>query len=336
MWGGSLFAVEPSCDVNGVVHAKGMLVLRCRFPGEGIVNAVGLSLSVDGENFEVAGVGLPRPWNVFWSAYSSGEVTTVLVPGAASFEPGREKPGTYYLRCSAAFEEEGVGPTKIVHKLTVAPPDPSDLGFLRRVSNAELLGTLFPGPPNDIQEAAGGNAFSSSYSDLLAVAVIGELLKATRADEPGDVVGPRGGLENALKWADALFALAKEFPNSSYAAYAAYYAGCCYVGALGQENKDKHKEIVSPAGKGSAYYGKATEALGFAVERADAYLKPRALYHQAFLYLCSAEFDQAEDSLEDALEVGGEKGTIQKIVDKLRHDMRATKEKRAARERRGD
>ena len=334
---------QPRADVQGTAHAKGIAVLRLLFPSKGDVSGVSLFLSVDGETYEDSQAGLLRGSPLFTSTSDDGRTTTIAVSLVGRFPYGTysflfNEPGRYYLRWGVGLEDKDVGGFKIYQTIDVGRATQADLGCLSRVSDPEFLRHLFG---KDALEGSPNEEFrkwvkSPDGADFRSLLVIAELLEATRANEPGDVVGPRGGLENALKWADALLALAKEFPDSSYAPYAAYYAGCCYVGALGQENKEKHKEMVSLAGKESAYYGKAKEALSFAVERADAYLKPRVLYHQAFLHLFGAEFDRVDESLDEALEAGGREGTIQKIVDKLRSDMHRTREKQAAREQDAD
>ena len=334
---------QGTATIEEGARAKGVVLLRATIPSVPCPRYTTLRVSADHRQDEEKASTVTIYGTFVQSGIMDNEACSLLVPAFAGPTDYHEigfafsQPGVYQV--SWQFGSTGVSPVdfSVDQTVHIDPPAVPDLTFLARLADPDLTRAMFGEDFFDRQsDAIREKMLAPEGAERRALKVIAQLLLATRADEPGDVVGPRGSIENGLKWAEALFALAKELPESSYAPYAAYYAGCCYVTALGQENKDKHKEIVSPAGRESAYYRKARDAFSLAVARADAYLKPRALYHEGFLHLCGAEFEQAEKSLEEALQVGGEQGTIQKIVDRLRHDMRVTREKRAARERRAD
>ena len=291
------------------------------------------------------------------SGIIDNEACSLLVPAFAGPTDYGEigfafsRPGTYEVRWQ--FGSTGVSPVDFAIEQTVevGVATRADLQFIERLSEPDLLRQLFgeeffARQTDTVRE----QMLSPSGADCRALKVIAQLLKATRADEPGDVVGPRRSMENALKWADSLIGLATEFPESSYAPYAAYYAGCCYLAALTEAMEDMTKERgikdhsmnqedlqrVTAFGKRSPYYQKAEQALSLAAERCDPYLRPRVHYFQAFLRLCGGGFEEAGELLDRAVEAGGKRGTIQKVVDTLRRDLVQAKERLSRKSRDSD
>ena len=76
--------------------------------------------------------------------------------------------------------------------------------------------------------------------------------------------------------------------------------------------------MIAPDARQNPYYEKAEAALSFCVERADVYLKPRALYMKAFLPLCAAQWGQVELTLKEAKEQAPGEETIREWVTQLR------------------
>ncbi len=148
--------------------------------------------------------------------------------------------------------------------------------------------------------------------------VIGELLKATRDHEPWVAARGQGPPATGTIWPDTLLGLAQEFPESSYAPYAAYYAACGYLSCVAQTSKRQHGKMIASVAEESPYYAKAKTALNLCVERADVYLKPRALYMKAFIPLCAARWEQVELALNEAEEQASGEQTIREWVTQLR------------------
>jgi Tfp pilus assembly protein PilF len=71
---------------------------------------------------------------------------------------------------------------------------------------------------------------------------------------------------------------------------------------------------------------KGSEALQFAADHGDAYLRARALYHLGFLRACAGQFDEADELLMRAVQLGGERGTIGDMVGKFRSELQNMKQ----------
>lgn len=326
----------PEATVDMVPHAKAPVVLKLSFPTWGDLSGASILFSEDGETFENTRAGLPRNWELFTSISDDGETTTVLILVVGRFNLSPDgflfsEPGTYYLRWGVGFEDKEVKGLKVEQPVEVAPAREADLAFLDRLAEPKFLRHLFEKDLFDPSYDFGKWVLSPDGRDYRALFVIAELLKLTRAKEPGDAVGPRGSLEQAIKWAEALNALAKELPESSYAPYAAYYAGCCYITSAMIGTKEERGEYITPATRRHPHYKLANEILRFVAEHGDAYLKPRALYMQAILRMVGADWIEADRSLTKALESAPGEGTIKSQVDELRRDIQEEKEKQAKR-----
>ena len=136
----------------------------------------------------------------------------------------------------------------------------------------------------------------------------------------------------------ALLELAKESPDSSYAPYAAYYAGCCFtttsriaVNAQGQkeasegrfENDTTHRRRLYALHKADPRSAKGKEAFLFAAERGDEYLKSRALYQSARLTLSRGELEEADELISRAELAAPGSGTVGDLIQKLRSNFDA-------------
>ena len=341
-------AADANAEAVGPVHAKAWTLFKVSFPNQGEVKAVSLSVSTDGNNFRAAEAGLPNGWNLFKSMTYDVHQTTVLVSVVADWSRGEERflfdeAGIYWLRWGIAFEKEDIAGMKIHQTLRVLAPCSADAKFLGRLSGLgflrDLLGPeFFAGIPSDEFRAW---ATSANGADWRALIVIHELLEATRADDLGRVIRARGSIENALRWADVLLQLAKQVPESSYTPYAAYYAAWCYSAAIGDllDRTMKQRGIddsslteaklraLAAEPEAAPHYSKAQEALTLAANRADLYLKPRAVYMQAILVGMRGGWDEMERLLDKAAAEAPGEGTIRQLVDGARRDLARVKQR---------
>lgn len=340
--GARSLAGDVQVQVDGRAHAKGLILLRATIPVHGELGDLQLRYSRDGDEFEEAGIGLPRPWRYFSSASSNEEETTVLVPMVARFQIGEfrfDEPGTYYLRWSVGIKD--VKGFNFDQVLEIQPPHAADLDFIEGLGEPALMRAMFG---FDVFERQTGTAVEY-YADpgVRALEVIGRLLYATRARDPLNVERPKG---DAHQTADTLLKLAKGIPKSSYAPYAAYYAGCCYAATGLARNIEKirsaripgePKDRVVEANQRAALVrkdpdcAKALDAFAFAARRADDYLKPLALYQQAFLQVFRGAFDEAERLMTQAEAVVPGTGTIESWIADVRSELEEMKKRHAER-----
>jgi hypothetical protein len=310
----------------------GMTVVKATFPTRGEVWSVSLEWSRDGETFRPANVGLPRAWDLFRSVSYLDDQTTVLVPVAGFFATSEQmlffqESGRYWFRIKVTFRDASkprtapdqrdpnIEPVVVERIVDVGPPLEADLDFIAGLAQPELIRAMF-GEDFFTRKVPEAREYYAD-AEVRAVKVIARFLVATREKWVGDVVRtvpPNGDVQKA---AHALLALARRFPKSSYAPYAAYYAGCCYAGiaitqaeeairerrALG-ELKDEVELGVFRAERMQNDANRATahEAFALAGQRADAYLKPRVLYQHGNLHLVLFDFDASRRLLAEGLE----------------------------------
>lgn len=337
-------AGDVQVQVDGKAYAKGLLLLRATFPLHGEVAHVGLQYSRDGDEFQEAGIGLPRPWRLFSLASSNEEETAVLVPAVARFQIGEFRfgeAGTHYLRWSVGIK--GVKGFNFEQVLELEPARAADLDFIAGLGDPDLARAMFGA---DFFERQTGNAVEH-YADpeVRAVKVIGRLLAVTRENNSGQAIawyGPRGDVRKA---AEMLLALAKRIPESSYAPYAAYYAGCCFASMAseriteairtgkrdGETFRDTHTRLSIPLVKRNVDATTSTEAFRLASEYGDDYLKPRALYHLASSRAAAGEFKEANALLSEAEQTVPGEGSITKWTKDLRAKIAAMKERQGKR-----
>ncbi len=196
---------------------------------------------------------------------------------------------------------------KIEQTVVVGDPTEVDLKFLARAGDRAFQAKIFGVEPPE-----------RGTTNLLALGMIAALLEFAQ-DDPGE----EGHFKGELTWADAMMDLAREFPKSSYAPYAAFFAGRVYHGHLG---KAIDPEIITPDEKKHPFYKKSDEALRFAVDHGDAFLEPRALCSLAFLRACATLWDDAENLLTQSLRTARGQGVIGRVVGKLRRDIPRVKE----------
>jgi len=308
-----------------------------------------LQVTFDGGTFHPLGAGHPRADDLFRSIqYLDNHIRIMVVLiGNLQYSNGiffPERAGEYLFRWKVVLDEENAGPQWIESRIIFAPTDHADLAFLQRIADSRTTKLLFGEDFFGRQgQATRERLLGPKGPDIRALMPIFELLEATRAREPGDVVRPRKSIENGLRWADSLFELAREFPDSSYAPYAAYYAGCCYLTAVEAAIKKVQMETGNGQGDGgmtgsdwqallavgraNPNYAKADEAMKFAVEKADIYLKPRALYMSAFVRGCTNNWEETERVLDDAIEAAPGDSLIEEMVEKLRRQLAIARER---------
>lgn len=337
--GARSLAGDVQVQVDGKAYAKGLLLLRVTLPLHGELGHVGLQYSRDRQDFQEAGIGLPRPWQLFRSASSNEQETTVLVPAVAQFQIGEfrfDEQGTHYLRWNVGIK--GLEGFNFEQVLELEPAHAVDLDFIAGLGDPDRARALFGA---DFFERQTGNAVQYyADSEVRAVKVIGRLLYATREDWVEDIMreaGPRGDVHKA---ADMLLSLGKRIPESSYAPYAGYYAGCCYFGQCfaqvreairAQTKEGKRRDDLDEAKYRAALImqnensARAFEAFTSAAERADDYLKPRALYQHAFLRMIAFDFEESERLLLEAKGLAPGEGTVQEWIEEARKGIEVVK-----------
>lgn len=343
---------EPCVDADRGAYAKGPVVLRLSFPSQGEVKDVSVLFSTDGDTFENTRAGLPRNWQLFTSVGDDGETTTALILLVGRFDMGKksflfDEPGTYHFRWGVGFKDEGVDGFNARQIVEVGPAREADLAFLDRLADPDLLRYLFGDDFFDRQtETVRERMLAPSGADMRALKVIARLLQATRATSASNVFLdhklPKE--EDKRRWGDTLSELAEAIPESSYAPYAAYYAGCCYsmIGLIqvaegiqanqvpGQpKDRAAETELRFSLTKKNTDCARACKAFGFAARRGDDYLKPRALFQQAVLRASSGALDEVEQLLSKAEQIVPGEKTIQKMSGKLRKRVCKFKESRA-------
>ena len=206
--------------------------------------------------------------------------------------------------------------------LEVGPISPQDRQFLARISSVELLreflGADFPEPA---EEGAREWFLSADAADHRALLVIGEVLKATRHESPWYVMQDRKTAEQCLAWANTLWELAEDLPASSYAPYAAWYAGCCYAAAVIRSSNSQDRPLFSEALAREDNFAAADEAFVFAVGRADTYLKPIVLLHRAYLAGFAGQWKKSEGLLTAALDAAPGNDEMRDRGTRLRNDL---------------
>ena len=81
---------------------------------------------------------------------------------------------------------------------------------------------------------------------------------------------------------------------------------------------------------------KADEALALTANRADLYLKPRAIYMQAALVGMRGEWDEMERLLDKASATAPGAGTVQNLVDKARRGLARARAREAPKSNSGE
>jgi|GEM_PF-1828042 len=295
---GTGFCVSSAFASDDALRVKGANVISLQVQTHHQISDFDLQVSFDGETYYACSVGLPRAWQLFFSIAQTARAATISVPVVAGFSSGVEEfalnePGRHWFRWTVRYKD-GAEPSVIDQEVEVLESSEADLAFIERLADPQfcrlMLGEKwydqFIDPKRDYY----------SEPERRAVKVIGRLLYATRdklAEGAMGTAGPQGDMEAS---GHALLELAKEFPDSSYAPYAAYYAGCCLTTTSKMSVREQAQKEVSEGRnedvterrrrkyawlKDDPSSAKGKEAFLFAAERGDAYLMPRALYQAA-------------------------------------------------------
>lgn len=315
----AVLARGEETDVVSEAHAKGIVVLRASFPSRGELHSYGLEISMDGETFVDANVGPTRGLR-FGSIMVRGshetDSTILIVPVVGRFDFTPQgflfgSSGTYRLRWNIAFKDRNLGGLNIEQTVDVEPATETDLELLARMGDRRFLADLGLNPPQD------------GTLDLLALGLIAELLEHAQ-DDPGE----EGRVEGKPEWADTFMSLAREYPESSYAPYLAYYAARLYLNDLGRVTGSAG---ISPELKKQPLYRKAIEALQFSIGHGDPFLGPRALCSLAFANMLAGSWKDAEEFLVRADDRAAGQGAVLSIVEDMRGELARAKKRQAAR-----
>ena len=320
-----VIAAHPDAHptVEGTPHAKGVVLLRVTFPTSGEVTSVSLRMSRNREEFASVHTGVSRNSRCLYDVSYDGETTTVAAPVVGNFANDDayflfKEPGTYSLRWGIGLGDGEVRGFKVYQEIKVERAQPADLAFISRVSAPEFFRRLVG---EDVVARLTGQArdvvADPNRSEFRWSIVIRRLLEATQQREP--LEGAHESEEAFLRWASTMFDLAREFSESSYAPYAAFYAGGGYVGYLCEVLYKE--EVGSKALRQHELFNRAEEALRLAVEHGDSYLRPRAIYQQARLRAIVGDWEEAEDLLTKVDQVGNEGGTMATFTEELRKDI---------------
>lgn len=329
---------SASPQEESVLRAKAFNVLSVTVPGTRTVSEFDLEFSFDGENYFDANVGLPRAWRLFYSIRYEEGATSIRVPIVAYFEGGNERlllrePERYWFRWRIEHTD-GSEPTEITQDFRVLEATAADLEFLERLADPGVCRLLVR--PDWFDEFTETERLHYADPEPRAVRVIGRLLSMTRAKSATSALAtyaPKGDLQAG---AAKLLIIAKDLPESSYAPYAAYYAGLCYLGSAFTDAREtvrvaaKQAEPLTRADESrirtstmnnDERSAKATTAFTLSAERADEYLRPKVLYQRAFCELFSGRVAQAEKSLAQLEAIASSDPQLKDRVTGLREEL---------------
>ena len=327
-----------------VLRAKSANVIRLHLQTRREVADFNLEVSLNGETYHNCSVGLPRAWQLFFSISQTARDATIVVPVVGGFSGGVERflfrePGRKWFRWTVIYLDESE-PSLIEQEVVVLESSDADIAFIEGLADPALCRLILGQRWYD--EFMDPNLHRYTEIEPRAVKVIGRLLYATRGKTCEDAVriaGPQGDRRDT---ANALLGLARDIPDSSYAPYAAYYAGCCY-GATGYRKALNTVRKERADGKLSSRAAEsrrrftlmekdddcdtAIQALKIAAQRGDDYLKPKALHQIAFLRGLGGAFDEAEDLLRRAEQVVPGEGGVEQLANRLRKSLRKEEER---------
>lgn len=303
-------------DLVSEAHAKGIVVLRASFPSRGELHSYGLEISMDGETFVDANVGPTRGLRFGYKMVRGShetDPTILIVPviGRFNFTPQGflfGTSGTYHLRWNISFKDRDFDGLKIEQTVDVEPATEADLDLLGRMGDRRFLADVL-----------GLNPAQGATPDLLALGLIAELLEHAQ-DDPGE----EGRVEGQPEWADPFMSLAKEYSESSYAPYLAYYAARLYLKDLGRITGSAD---ISPELKKQPLYRKAIEALQFSIVHGDPFLAPRALCSLAFANVLVASWMDAGELLSQAKQRAAGQGAVLSFVEDMQGDLARAKKR---------
>lgn len=336
--------VSSALGSDESLRAKAANVIRLHLQTHRELSDFDLEVSLDGETYRNCSVGLPRAWQLFYSISQTAREATITVPIVGGFSGGLEQflfiePGQYWFRWTVKYKD-GAEASVFDQEVNVLASTASDMAFIERLADPKMCRLILGQKWYD--QFIDPNREYYSELERRAVKVIGRLLYATRGKACEDAVRIAGPQGDRRATADALLGLARDIPDSSYAPYAVYYAGCCYA-ATGYRNALNTVREERVDGKLSSRAAetrrrfalmekdgdcdKAIEALKIAAQRGDDYLKPKALHQMAFLRGLGGAFDEAEHLLTQAEQVVPGEGGVEKLANHLRKSLRREEER---------
>lgn len=321
-------------EVEGTLGARGVGVLKLTVPGNDEIAGVSLRISRDGKRFTIVASGsLPNSQHLYAVSYEE-RTTTVVAPVVADFGLTDAsivfpEPGTYWVRWGVRFEDPQVAGLTVDQEVVVAAPHPHDVAFVSRLGEPQFFQQLLgdevlnrlTGKARDLTTDPDASTFRWS-------AVIRPVLASTTTVEP--LEGEHKSAEAFRRWTETMFDLASELPDSTYAPYAAFYAGGGYVTYLCEVLYQD--DVPSDAIRKDELFDKAEKALKLCVEHGDAYLRPRAILQQARLHAIIGAWDKAERLVDDVENGTAGRGTVSTLSDRLRRDIRKLKRDQQRRE----
>lgn len=311
-----VIAQEPVANIDSPIKARSVTVLRAAFPSRGAVHSVSFDVAKDGEEFEDARIGPDRgaPFSGATVCGSDLTDTTVLaLPACGRFDltpKGFLFPteGVYHLQWKVAFKDPKASVQNTVQTIHVEAPSPYDIGFLAQISDNSFF-----------EESFGRRVPDSFGPNKTALALIGMLLSHAISDPTEDEP-----IFGGIVAADALLKLASEHPESSFAPYAAYYAGSIYW--LRLLRSDSFRKSAGTSGMtekavNEPMYHKANEAWSLAREHADSFLAPRVLCRLALLRTCASATNTARELLRIARQTTPNDSAMLYHVDVLEREI---------------
>lgn len=321
---------------EGRVHAKGLVLLQSEISTVPCPRYITIKVTDNEWEVETEPSILTIRGSFIRSSQLNSGLCSLLAPAFAGPSDYHEigfvfvQPGNYEVRWQ--FGSTGVTPVDVFVDQTVhveLPTEP-DLRFLRRAGSPALLRKLFGQEFFEQQgEQARERMFGVDGEDIRALKVIARLLRATRADHCGGVIRSGQSLEDARVWANALGELAKTIPESSYAPYTAFYAGCVYSALVGHEEYQRmikeglekslsrtkqETEAISNRVQAHPDYIEGEGLLRAAVADGDTYLKPRAQYMLGMHRATALDWQGAEKMLAASLQSAPGDRTLEEMV----------------------
>lgn len=316
---------EITTELVGEAHAKGVVALRASFGSRVRIADVSLEMSVNGEDYVTVSTDLRGALPRFVSNGAQRTDVDLLIdqdlkspcPGPAFHSPGR-----YYLRWHIRFDEQPTA-IEVDQIVDVGSVTDADACFLERAGDQEMLISLLGRDPfaafgPEVREAVR----RPENADCRAFPLIA-MLKESMGDDPRTLAKtfPRE-LERRL-WADTIYELLEACPQSSYAPYAACFAGTFYVAEVEEANRREHQSRVAPQAKDTADYRRARRALTIAT--ANPYLAGNAYYKLALLSCFAADWSEMDAALASA-ETRALNDEDRRDFDELRQSLRTVRE----------
>ena len=320
-----------SAEIIGDAHARGFLLVKFTLPGNQEVERIELQIKRPGDEYRIARPGIHRGrFGIGKTMSEEGQpVTTVWLPVIAEYDLTPrgflfDRPGIYELRWSL-YLDNATTAVEVEQPIPVASANEQDSRFLRHLGSEQFFRNLHPEfqfPEPVLQK------WSGNVGDLRALILIQRLVEGIELFDPPVLFRTWKTPEQLLRAAQAFSLLAKEFPESTYAPYAAYYAGCAYSSLTAKKNREEHGNLVSKAAIGSTDYRAAMEMLTLAQDLGGAFIGNRVEYQRTLL-LCYANQLDSATMLANGAVAESDDSVLRVHVSKIRKEISGQKQKRA-------